>query len=216
MGTSQEERSIAILSGIDEAGRGALAGPVSAAAVILGEKFPHALTLRLADSKQLTADQRTALEPLIMRHAASWAVAFASPSEIDRLNILGATLSAMERAFNLLFDATLLSYPFSIARGGSARVAKQSITAIIDGPHAPPLNCDCRPLIGADGSVREVQAASILAKTARDRWMVNYATIDGRYGFERHKGYPTRAHRRQLAVHGRSTIHRKSFSWRPA
>ena len=200
--------------GIDEAGRGALAGPVSASAVILGASFPYSIAQRLADSKQLTALVRTELEQLIKDHAAQWAVAFATPVEIDELNVLGATLRAMERAFALLLDRSLASTTHSIARGGSAIYTTSEVTAIVDGQHLPQLPCVSRAIVAADKSIPEVQAASILAKTARDRWMINYARQDNRYAFEQHKGYPTRLHRHRLAQYGLSDIHRRSFSWR--
>ncbi len=202
------------ICGIDEAGRGALAGPVSASAVILGADFPESVAQQLADSKQLSASQRAKLEVLIMHHAAQWGVAFATSVEIDDLNILGATLRAMERAAALLFDTSLTAASHAIARGGGAFYTASEVTAIVDGQHLPQLPCVGRALVAADNSVPEVQAASILAKTARDRWMINYAQQDNRYAFEQHKGYPTRMHRHRLVRHGASDIHRRSFSWR--
>ena len=218
---------MSIVCGIDEAGRGALAGPVSAGAVILGQDFPSSLAHRLRDSKKLSPTQRAELETGITHSAALWAVAFASSVEIDTLNILVATLRAMTRAFDFLWCPSLAAETSYVARGEAPRPPHSNretkreirdVLVIVDGIQVPPLDhgciTECRAVVGADATVPEVQAASIIAKTARDRWMREYATFDTRYQFERHKGYPTRAHRLLLARHGVCGIHRKSFSWR--
>lgn len=177
-----------IVCGIDEAGRGPLAGPVTAAAVILPLRFP---TGRLDDSKVLRPQIREDLALLIRERARAWAVGWAWPEEIDRNNIHHATLLAMVRACRGL-DLT----PGLV---------------LVDGRFAPDVGAACRAEIDGDARIPEIMAASILAKTARDRWMVRYARIDGRYGFESHFGYATRSHRAQLRLHGPSPIHRRSF-----
>lgn len=177
-----------IVCGIDEAGRGPLAGPVTAAAVVLGECFSDN---RLDDSKEVRPQVREELVPLIREHARAWAVGWAWPEEIDLVNIHHATLLAMVRAYRgLTFTPNLV---------------------LVDGRFAPSVDVPCRAEIDGDARIPEIMAASILAKTARDRWMVRYARIDGRYGFESHFGYATRRHREQLQRHGPSTIHRYSF-----
>lgn len=176
------------ICGIDEAGRGPLAGPVTAAAVILPEGFPVEL---LDDSKKLSAGERERAAAAIMTDSLGYAVGWSWPEEIDELNILKASLLAMRRAFELL-----PVHPDEV---------------LVDGPFAPEIDAPVRAVVHGDTFVREIQAASILAKTARDRWMIRYSWIDGRYGFERHKGYPTAEHRRLCREHGLSEIHRKSF-----
>lgn len=177
------------ICGIDEAGRGPLAGPVTAAAVILGVDFPDG---RLADSKALRLGERNALRELITSRAVCWAIGWASHREIDLLNIHRATLLAMKRAFGGL----------SIAPG----------RVIVDGRFCPELPVPCTAVVHGDRLVPEIQAASILAKTLRDSWMIDYARIEPEYLFERHKGYPTIDHRRRIAAHGPSRIQRMSFS----
>jgi ribonuclease HII len=160
----------AIVCGVDEAGRGPLAGPVYAAAVVLGS-----VRLRgLADSKALTAEVRELLRARIERRALAWAVASASVEEIDRLNILQATLLAMRRAVEQL--------------------ACTPAEVLIDGLHCPPLACPVRAVVGGDASVKEISAASILAKTARDRYMIALDRLYPQYGFAQHKGYSTPEH----------------------
>jgi ribonuclease HII len=178
----------AVVCGVDEAGRGPLAGPVYAAAVVLG-----AVRLRgLADSKVLTAEVREALRARIERRALAWAVASASVEEIDRLNILQATLLAMRRAVEQL--------------------ACTPVEVLIDGLHCPPLACPVRAVVGGDASVKEISAASILAKTARDRYMIELDRLYPQYGFAQHKGYSTPEHLAALHRHGASPHHRASFA----
>lgn len=177
-----------IVCGIDEAGRGPLAGPVTAAAVILPALFPFGL---LNDSKKLTEAARERAARVILTQAAAHAVGWAWPEEIDRLNILQASLLAMKRAFELL----------------PVRPDK----VLVDGPYTPDIEVAAEGIVGGDTYIKEIEAASILAKVVRDHWMIRYSWIDDRYAFERHKGYPTREHRRLCRVHGLSSIHRRSF-----
>ena len=179
--------------GIDEAGRGPIAGPVCASAVVLPKQFPFEI---LADSKKLSATKRDAAALVIRQHATAWAVAWSSRGEIDRVNILQATMLAMSRAY--------------------AKLEKQGISidlVLVDGNHAPDLPVRCQAVIRGDDSVYEIMAASILAKTSRDALMM---LMDARYpewGFARHKGYPTKAHLEACRTYGASPIHRMSFSF---
>lgn len=228
------------ICGIDEAGRGALAGPVCAAAVQLGRTYPHDMAALLADSKQLSADQRTARAAEIIRHASRWAISWATAHEVDEHNVLRATLLAMRRAYLLLcgMDAEprLPIRSVASAVGGWAyswqapppapQSAPQSAPAptptlplpqcvIIDGPHVPPLidGIEVHGVVRADTTIAAVQAASILAKTHRDAWMQTRAHRHfPQYGFAQHKGYPTALHRQMIVTHGASPIHRISFN----
>ena len=178
-----------LVCGVDEAGRGPIAGPVYAAAVLLDPLRPIA---GLRDSKELSATRREALAVSIRASALAWAVASASVAEIDRLNILQATLLAMRRAVEAL------------------AVAPQE--AWIDGDHCPTLGCAARAVVGGDRSVPQISAASILAKTARDAEMLRLHERFPRYGLDRHKGYATPAHLARLAQYGACEIHRRSFA----
>ena len=178
-----------MICGVDEAGRGPLAGPVFAAAVILGGS--HGIT-GLADSKKLSARQRVALAVKIRQGAVAWAVASASVEEIDNLNILQATLLAMQRAVE-----ALTSTPTEV---------------LVDGLFCPRITLPARAVVRGDSSVAEISAASILAKTARDALMLELHAQFPDYGFDRHKGYPTAAHLEALRVHGASAVHRRSFA----
>lgn len=177
-----------LLCGVDEAGRGPLAGPVVAAAVILN---PAQQIPGIADSKQLSARRREELAAAIRSHARAWAVASASVAEIDALNILRATLLAMQRAV-----AGLATLPDLV---------------MVDGLHCPNLNVPTRAVVHGDATVTEIAAASILAKVARDAEMLSLHDIHPEYGFDRHKGYPTAAHLAALRAHGVSVAHRRSF-----
>ena len=178
-----------IVCGVDEAGRGPLAGPVYAAAVILGA----GVRLRgLADSKMLTPEARESLRVRIERRAVAWAVASASVEEIDSLNILQATLLAMRRAVEQL--------------------ACLPAEVLVDGLHCPALHCPVRPVVRGDATVKEISAASILAKTERDRYMVELDRLYPQYGFAQHKGYSTPEHLDALRRHGASPHHRQSFA----
>lgn len=178
-----------LVAGVDEAGRGPLAGPVFAAAVILD---PDRLPDRLDDSKRLSAGARACLEPLIMDAAIGYAVASASAAEVDALNILQATMLAMRRAIVALDPAP--------------------IRVLIDGNRCPAeLPCQATAIVGGDASEPSISAASILAKVGRDRAL---EALDGEwpgYGFARHKGYPTREHLAALRELGPCPEHRRSF-----
>ncbi len=176
------------VAGVDEVGRGPLAGPVVAAAVILHPDRPIA---GLADSKKLTAKRREQLEREIMEQAFCWALGRAEVEEIDRLNILHASLLAMKRAVEALG-----------VRPGHA---------LIDGNHCPDLPCSAEAIIGGDACKPVISAASILAKVARDREMVRLDQQYPGYGLAKHKGYPTKLHVAALQELGVSPIHRRSF-----
>src|ERR1035437_4089467 len=178
------------VAGVDEAGRGPLAGPVTAAAVIA----PDGWTLEgLNDSKKLSEEQRDHLALQIRSSSGLvWAVGWASEEEIDRLNILQATFLAMRRALE-----GLVSAPASVAVDGNRRIAGLDLTQL--------------PVVKGAGQLTSIAAASILAKTARDAWMVEHDTIYPGYGFAIHKGYPTPAHLEALERLGACPIHRRSF-----
>ena len=178
-----------LVCGVDEAGRGPLAGPVYAAAVILGGEIQID---GIADSKKLTPLRRARLAAEIQARSRAWGVASASVTEIDALNILRASLLAMRRAVaGLRLTPTLV---------------------LIDGLHCPPLACAARPVVRGDATVIAIAAASILAKVARDTEMLELHRSYPQYGFDRHKGYPTAAHLAALRLHGVTAIHRRSFA----
>ncbi len=177
-----------LVAGVDEAGRGPLAGPVVAAAVILDAKRPIA---GLADSKVLAPARRQVLAQAIKQRALCWAVGRAEVADIDRLNILQASLLAMRRAVETLDIVPDL--------------------VLIDGNRAPSLACRVKTVIKGDATVPSVQAASILAKVARDAEMFTLDKAFPGYGFSRHKGYPTATHLLALAIFGVSPVHRRSF-----
>ena len=174
--------------GIDEAGRGPIAGPVAAAAVILPASFPLEC---LDDSKLLTEAQRDDASALIRERAVCWALGWATHDEIDRLNILEAALLAMKRAVDAL--------------------AVRPDRLLVDGRNCPDCGIPAQAIIKGDATVPEIMAASILAKTARDAWMVEYARREPAYGYERHKGYPTAEHCRRVLRLGPSAIQRRTF-----
>ncbi len=174
--------------GVDEAGRGPLAGPVVAAAVILDPERPIA---GLKDSKKLTPASRVRLAQEIRDRALAWAVASASVEEISQLNILHATMLAMRRAV--------------LALSPGAEVA------LIDGNRCPDLAIACQAIVKGDALEPAISAASILAKTTRDKEMASLAVIYPGYGFERHSGYPTPAHIAALAALGPCPVHRLEF-----
>ena len=178
-----------LICGVDEAGRGPIAGPVYAAAVVLdpGRPVPG-----LADSKLLTEARRDAVAQAIRASARSWSVAWATVEEIDRLNILRATLLAMRRAVEAL-----------------ALVPHE---AWIDGDRCPELTCRARAIVGGDRLHAPISAASVLAKTARDAEMRALHERFPQYGFDRHKGYPTPEHLAALSRHGACPVHRRSFA----
>lgn len=178
-----------IICGVDEAGRGPLAGPVFAAAVILDPARPIP---GLRDSKKLGEARREELALLIRRDARAWAIAHCTAAEIDALNILNATLLAMRRAIEALPVAPTL--------------------ALIDGNRCPPCGVRCEAIVKGDDKVAEISAASILAKTARDRVLVNLHAAYPQYAFDRHKGYPTALHLERLRAHGVTPEHRRSYA----
>lgn len=179
---------ISLICGVDEAGRGPLAGPVSAAAVILDEARP---VPGLNDSKKLTEKQREKLAPLIKECALAWAVAYASVEEIDHLNILQATLLAMKRAVLALHSVPAL--------------------VLVDGLYCPETSLPSQAIVKGDSKVAAISAASILAKTSRDALMLQLHEQFPHYGFAIHKGYPTASHIAALREHGASAVHRRSF-----
>jgi ribonuclease HII len=177
-----------LIAGVDEAGRGPLAGPVAAAAVILDPRRP---IVGLADSKRLTPHRREALDLEIRDKALAFAVAFSTVEEIDRINILQASLLAMQRA---------------VAGLG---VVPQRV--LVDGNRCPRLTCEAEAIVRGDCSVPAISAASILAKVARDSEMLVLDGAHPGYGFARHKGYPTREHLAALRELGPCALHRRSF-----
>ncbi|MDR1398962.1 MAG: ribonuclease HII [Treponema sp.] len=192
-----------MICGIDEAGRGPLAGPVCAAAVVLPPEFPVSM---LNDSKKLSAQKRETARRIIVERAVAWGIGWASHEEIDAINILQASLLAMTRAFEAMLLARKDSSPL-IAIADIEEV-------IVDGNVTPDISVPCRALVKADTLVPEVMAASILAKTARDAEMLRYAMLYPQYGYEKHKGYPTKEHYAKIAAFGPSPIQRISFKIR--
>jgi len=176
-------------AGVDEAGRGPLAGPVVVAAVILPDKYDLPW---LDDSKKLTAKRREQLLPQIEKQAIAFSVEFVEATEIDRVNILQATMNGMQRAVENL--------------------RPKPLRAMIDGNRAPRLNCEVETVIGGDGLIASISAASVLAKVYRDRLMLSMHELYPEYGFDRHKGYPTAYHLERLKVLGPCPIHRTSFA----
>jgi len=176
--------------GVDEAGRGPLAGPVYAAAVIL--RPDHVIT-GLADSKKLSEKARDRLEIQIKEHAHAWCIASASVEEIDQLNILQASFLAMARAVEGL------------------GIPATDMEVLVDGNRLPKWSWCSRAIVGGDAVVAEISAASILAKTARDAEMLHLHEAYPQYGFDQHKGYPTASHRQALQQFGVSPVHRRSY-----
>lgn len=182
------DSGVAPLCGVDEAGRGPLAGPVCAAAVML----PRGLVIPgLNDSKKLSPKKRDALYDAIVEQAVSYGIAFAAVEEIEELNILEATFLAMNRAIEQLSEKPAL--------------------ALIDGNRNTGIHVSSQCVIGGDGKCAEIAAASILAKVTRDRYMLQMAEQYPQYGFEKHKGYGTAAHYAALREYGSCPIHRPSF-----
>ncbi|MDR2194606.1 MAG: ribonuclease HII [Treponema sp.] len=192
-----------MICGIDEAGRGPLAGPVCAAAVILSDDFP---VLCLNDSKKLTKNQRRAAAALLYESAANgstactvYGIGWASHEEIDTLNILKASLLAMKRAFEAI----------------PVEKRRQIDEVIVDGCYTPDIaeyGVPARAQVKADSAIPQVMAASILAKEARDRVMEEYAKQYPHYGYDRHKGYATKLHCERILQYGQSPIQRKTFT----
>ena len=198
-----------LICGIDEAGRGPLAGPVTAAAVILPKDFP---VEKLNDSKKLSEKKRFELEPLIKEKAIFWGVGSASHTEIDELNILSATLLAMKRAFLSMLEKAGDRFATGVFSGERAS-SPYNVAAIVDGIFCPEISVPVIAVPKADAKFPCVMAASILAKTERDRVMMQYAELYPEYGYDKHKGYPTAAHREICKKIGPSPIQRKTFSY---
>lgn len=186
---AEQYHSALLIAGVDEAGRGPLAGPVLAAAVILDPQKP---IVGLADSKTLTAVQRSTLAVQIQSGVLAWAVGRAEVAEIDRYNILQASLMAMQRAVTALPILPAL--------------------VLIDGQHSPVLRCKSQTLIKGDQFCPAISAASILAKVTRDAEMLQLDALYPHYGFASHKGYGTPQHLRALKQYGPTPIHRRSFA----
>ena len=182
------EKGLMVVCGVDEAGRGPLAGPVCAAAVILP---PHADIPGLNDSKKLSDKRRRELFPVIQQQAVAYGIGLASHEEIDKINILQATYLAMERAL--------------------AQLQKNPDLALIDGNRAKDFGLPVQTVVHGDARSASIAAASILAKVTRDDLMLEYAIQYPEYGFEIHKGYGTRAHYDALRTHGPCAIHRMTF-----
>lgn len=190
MPANSSTRSVTLIAGVDEAGRGPLAGPVAVAAVILDPAHPIA---GLDDSKKLTEARREALYPQIIEHALAHCVVMVTPEEIDRINIYQATMAGMCRAL--------------------AGLSLQPHEALIDGNAVPrELCCAGRAIVGGDALEPAISAASILAKVTRDRWMVGLDEAHPGYGFAVHKGYGTPAHLEALKRLGPCPHHRRSFA----
>ena len=179
-----------LICGVDEAGRGPLAGPVYAAAVILGPDFD---TEGLRDSKKLSETKRYSLAAHIKKNALAWSVGICSASEIDEINVHQATLLAMKRAIEGLSGYT-------------------SIKVMVDGLFCPQVDFPCEAIVKGDDKVAEISAASIIAKTERDLKMIEIDKIYPGYQFKKHKGYPTKLHIKMIKSEGLCEYHRKSFS----
>ena len=178
-----------LIAGVDEAGRGPLAGPVIAAAVILNPEQPIE---GLTDSKKLTANRRQKLEELIKHHSLAWSIGRAEVEEIDKINILHATMLAMKRAVE------------------SLSVTPEHVQ--VDGNRCPNITLSVEAIIKGDESVAVISAASILAKESRDREMIEMDKLYPGYGFAQHKGYPTKVHMQALADIGICPIHRRTYA----
>ena len=179
-----------LIAGVDEVGRGALAGPVIAAAVILNPELPVA---GLADSKKISAEKRNKLASELREKSLAWAIGRAEPEEIDSINILQASLLAMQRAINTL------------------SIKPQRV--FVDGIYGPSnIAAEVDTIVKGDSKIPVISAASIIAKVTRDLEMVALDAAYPGYGFARHKGYPTRLHTKALHAQGISPIHRKSFA----
>jgi ribonuclease HII len=183
-------RGVWPLCGIDEAGRGPLAGPVVAASAVISPASP--LRKLVKDSKKLSPSKREHLfELLILSDEVSYGIAMVDECTIDKINILKATMLAMEQSFN--------------------KLNVKPVYALIDGNKSPNLSCKCIPVIGGDATEPSISAASIIAKVSRDRYMSDMDGLYPGYGFKIHKGYPTKAHYSAIRSLGPCPIHRKSF-----
>lgn len=186
-----------IIVGADEAGRGPLAGPVCASAVVLPKDFPFEI---LNDSKKLSEKRRLQIEPIIKEKAIAWAISWATPKEIDQINILQASMLAMKRAYEKVL----------------VQLNQKKITPnilLVDGNKTPAVDILCQAIVKGDAKVPAIMAASILAKNARDRLMVLAAKKWPQYNFDKHKGYPCPQHKELLRKYGPCPIHRLSFKY---
>ena len=181
-------RGVTLVCGVDEAGRGPLAGPVAAAAVILNPRDP---IRGIDDSKKLSPKKREELFGEIQSRSLAWAIAFVGEKEIDEINILQASMKAMAQAV------------------GRLSLAPQLI--LVDGNRRPPVQGQVELLVKGDARSASIGAASILAKVARDRYMEHLDRLYPAYGFAKHKGYPTKAHYEAIRAHGVLPVHRKTF-----
>jgi len=186
-----------LICGVDEAGRGPLAGAVYASAVILDAAHPIS---GLADSKKITEKRRNALAIEIKQQALAWAIATSSVEEIDEINILQASLLAMKRAVEAM------QKEFAEVLNG------QAIHVQVDGNKRPNISLSCEAIVKGDSKVQAISAASILAKTARDANLYELDKQYPMYGFAQHKGYPTKTHMALLQAHGVSPVHRRSYA----
>lgn len=182
-----------IEAGCDEAGRGCLAGPVYAAAVILPEDFYHPL---LNDSKQLTKKQRDELRPIIMKEAVAYGIASVSPKEIDKINILNASIKAMHKALQ--------------------KLKPQPVSIIVDGNKFKPYKkIQHKCIVKGDATYASIAAASILAKTSRDAYMLKIAKEFPQYGWDKNMAYPTKEHRAAIEKYGATKYHRMTYQLLP-
>lgn len=195
--------------GFDEAGRGPLAGPVSAGAVILPPDFPIDI---LNDSKKLSEKKRDAAE-IIIKEKACWGIGLVDHATIDRINILEASMLAMKIAFDNLREKLPAWLENHKDIYGDLTINNIEYSGITDGTRCPPVNIPCRCEPKADGKYPEVMAASILAKTCRDRIMIEMDKKYPQYGYAKHKGYPTRDHKEICRQIGPSPIQRLSFKY---
>lgn len=186
-----------VICGVDEAGRGPLAGAVYAAAVILDPARP---IIGLADSKKLTEKKRNQLSEEIKQHSLAWAIACSSVEEIDKINILQASLLAMKRAVETMQEQ------FDVSQ------YLQQILVQVDGNKCPKISLPCEAIVQGDSKVQAISAASILAKVARDAELYALDKQYPQYNFAKHKGYPTFEHLKAIATHGICPIHRLSYA----
>ncbi|MBQ8013850.1 MAG: ribonuclease HII [Treponema sp.] len=200
---------IDLICGLDEAGRGPLAGPVTAGCVILPEDFPREI---LNDSKKLSEKKRIAAEKVIMEKAC-WGLGVVDHETIDQMNILRASMYAMKIAYEMMvskFPDWLSSRNIAVPENSSL---ESLISAITDGNSCPEIPCVCRCEPKADGKYPEVMAASIIAKVERDKMMIEFDRLYPQYGYAKHKGYPTAAHIAVCREIGMSPIQRRTFKF---
>ncbi|MGD1822546.1 MAG: ribonuclease HII [Pleomorphochaeta sp.] len=191
----KEDLSNKIIIGLDEAGRGPLAGPVCAGACILNKDFPIEV---LNDSKKLNRKQLLIAYEAIIKYSTSYAIAWCTAKEIDELNILWASMKAMEKAY------------YKVEK----KYGKKINLALVDGNKMPNLSIETRAIVKGDSIYPEIMAASILAKVTRDNFMLHCDKKWPVYGFKKHMGYPTKYHREMIERYGISPIHRKSFTFK--